>query len=836
VTGDSGVSGEAGQNGTAGIVAGVDGQAGKNGQIGTSAGNGADGDAGQSGLAGAKGGAGNVGLAGSDGSHGFAGSGGVAVTGAGNTRVINDGTIAGGWSGDGLIQANAIEFAGGGNVLEIHSNSVIEGKAIATRSAGEAADFFELGGDADGTFDAGEIGTRYIGFSQYTKTGMSTWILTGTTNEITSWTLYDGILSVSQDGRLGNIAGGLTFDGGTLQITGHEFAATSRGITLESGGGGFDITDLDHVFTLNQTITGVGGLTKSGDGTLVLNGVNQYDGLTEVSEGTLIIGGDAAHHSAIVSGDAIVRNGANLGGHGAVGGDLVNSGRVSPASPLDDISVFTVHGNYTQTAEGTLQIDADPELAIADKLIVGGIATLDGTLLVNPLNDTAWHMKQVVVDAAGGVTGTFDEVVDHSESLDTIAGYDAHTAYIDIYRNNVVFSEVEDLTENQGSVASALDQLPKDGSIVRAVLENGEDKAGQSFDSLSGELHGSVASALIGAERVTRLVMSGNIRNRIQEAGDDTIISDVGFGENYRFTSSKSGMVQEETGPVTTGRPDSRRFGLWGEVVADDLTLEGDGNAATTEQNLAGIYVGANIMLGGGWQSGLAYGHTEGDINVRDRDSSAEIENNVLAATIGKSWRSGDNAINFFLGGSYTRSGVETERNVSVGSIRETLTADYDVDTFQLFTEIGYEMKMGRRGFLEPFLGLGYSSLSGSSYQEEGGTAALSGDGIEADQFNTTLGLRFRQGFDLGPLPAWFRVSAGWQHTFGDAEGVAVNSFNSGGPFSVKGAPLDRDAAVIDLGLGVNVTESLSIGASYDGRFSENNTENTYRLNLNWKF
>lgn len=820
-----------GADGVAGTAKGADGIGGRSGATGQAGGDGADGAVAAAGQNGAAGGTGGTGQAGAS------GAGGVAVTGAGGTRVINDGKISGGLSGDGLTQANAIEFTGGGNVLEIHSNSVIEGKAVATRAAGEVADLLELGGDSDGTFDASKIGTQYLGFTQFEKTGESVWTLTGTTNEVTPWKLSDGVLSVSQDGNLGNASGGLTFDGGTLRVTGTQYKTTTRSITLESGGGGFDITDLDNVFTLNQTITGIGGLTKSGDGTLVLNGVNSYEGLTEVSDGTLIVGGDTAHKNALIAGDVIVRQGGNFGGHGIVGGDLTNSGRVSPASPLDDISVLTVRGDYTQTATGVLQIDADPAAAIADKLLVGGKATLDGTLLVNPANETAWHMRQVVVDAAGGVTGKFSKVEDNSDVLDTIDGYSSNTAFIDIYRNNVVYKDVPDLTRNQSSTADALDQLPRNTPLNRAILEEGEDNAPRTFDALSGEIHADVASAMLGAERVTRLVMSGNIRDRINETDDGISRVEMAYSGGG-YTDAKGGLVERGFAEQTTGfhAGRERRYNLWGELVADDLTLDGDGNAATTEQSLAGIYVGANVMLGGGWETGIAYGHTEADLDVRDRNSSADIENNVLAATIGKSWKNGDSAINFFLGGSYTRSGVETERHVSVGSINETLTADYDVDTFQLFTEIGYEMKVGRRSFLEPFLGLGYASLSGDEYQEKGGIAALSGEGIEADQFNTTLGLRFRQGFDLGPLPAWFRASAGWQHTFGDAQGVAANAFTSGQAFKIQGAPLDRDAAVIDLGVGVNLTEALSVGASYDGRFSENNTENTYRLNLNWKF
>src|SRR5690606_42145818 len=64
-------------------------------------------------------------------------------------------------------------------------------------------------------------------------------------------------------------AGGLTFDGGILQVTGTSFTTTGRAITWGNGGGGFDIASLDNTFTLNQSLSGTGGLAKLGAGTLV---------------------------------------------------------------------------------------------------------------------------------------------------------------------------------------------------------------------------------------------------------------------------------------------------------------------------------------------------------------------------------------------------------------------------------------------------------------------------------------------------------------------------------------------------------------------------------------
>ena len=173
------------------------------------------------------------------------------MIGVGNTTVINDGLIAGGMSAGGA-QANAVEFTGGGNKLELWKNFGFEGAAIAF---GASDDTFALGGVEDHFFDVGRFGSDFVGFDLFVKEDSSEWdIRSGTTGLVTPWSINGGVLIVSQEGSLGDTSGDLSFDGGTLRVTGNSFMGTSRGITINSNGGGFDIDSASNVFRLDQAI------------------------------------------------------------------------------------------------------------------------------------------------------------------------------------------------------------------------------------------------------------------------------------------------------------------------------------------------------------------------------------------------------------------------------------------------------------------------------------------------------------------------------------------------------------------------------------------------------
>ena len=182
----------------------------------------------------------------------ISGTGTLSKAGAGTLILTGNNTYGGGTT----ITGGTLQLGNGGKSGSIAGNVTDNGTFAIDRS-----DTVTFGGVISGT------GT-------FAQIGPGTTILTAINTYSGGTAINGGVLAVAADANLGAASGGLAFGGGTLQFL--SGFTTNRAVTLSAGGGTFDTNGNNA--TLAGAISGPGGLSKIGAGTLTLSGAEHLHG------------------------------------------------------------------------------------------------------------------------------------------------------------------------------------------------------------------------------------------------------------------------------------------------------------------------------------------------------------------------------------------------------------------------------------------------------------------------------------------------------------------------------------------------------------------------------
>ena len=314
---------------------------------------------------------------------GFQGTARINGTTASSSRTIRIGAASAGSS------SAAWEIAAN-NTLEVHGVNVnfgsLSGTGTLKNSSSTDATVIIGEADSDSTFNgvidagAGVINLVKTGAGRLTLGGVSTF--TGKT------TVNGGVLSINLDNRLGvtpgsNVADQLILNGGTLASSAAFTIGGTRGTQLGANGGTID-TAAATTLTMWSPISGAGSLTKTGEGTLLLNSYNSFNGGFLISEGAVTT---AATVNRFNPGNAItVSSGASLTINASQGiGSLAGGGSVDLATGTLTLGgaasttfsgIITGSGGLTRSGAGTLTLTGTNEYSgntsvTAGNLIIG---------------------------------------------------------------------------------------------------------------------------------------------------------------------------------------------------------------------------------------------------------------------------------------------------------------------------------------------------------------------------------------------------------------------------------------------------------------------------------
>ncbi|MFP7326373.1 autotransporter outer membrane beta-barrel domain-containing protein [Serratia marcescens] len=551
----------------------------------------------------------------------------------------------------------------------------------------------------------------------------------------------------------------------------------------------------------SNDISGHGGLTKQGIGTLVLTGNNTYAGPTLVNQGRLAINGS-------VTSAVSVQNGGIVGGSGTVGS--LTARRGGTVAPGNSIGTLNVAGNVSFEPGSRYAVEVGPN-GQSDRIQSSGAATIGGGEVAVTLENSSNLLTQsevrsllgqqyTILSAQQGVSGQFDAVAPNYLFLGTGLSYQPNGVTLSVGRNGTSFASVAQ-TSNERAVAAAADALAAGNPVYESLLNSGSaGEARQAFRQLSGQIHADIASALVNDSRYLREALNGRLR---QAEG----------------LASSSAIKADEDG-------------AWAQLLGAWDHASGDANATGYQASTYGVLVGLDSAAAADWRLGVATGYTRTSLHG-GYGSKADSDNYHLAAYGDKQF----GALALRGGAGYTWHRIDTKRSVNYGMQSDRDTAKYSARTEQLFAEAGYSVK-GEWLNLEPFVNLAYVNFENNGIAESGGAAALRGDKQHTDATVSTLGLRADTEWQVSPgTTVALRSELGWQHQYGGLERGTGLRFNGGNaPFVVDSVPVSRDGMVLKAGAEVAVNENASLSLGYGGLLSQNHQDNSVNAGFTWRF
>jgi T5SS/PEP-CTERM-associated repeat protein/autotransporter-associated beta strand protein len=568
--------------------------------------------------------------------------------------------------------------------------------------------------------------------------------------------------------------------------------------------------------TVNQPQNTTFGGAFTGTGTIAMLGsiptppspiVINLTGFSPDFGGILDVQNIVTRINGSIGGTIVVGDSGFLGGSGQTNNIIVaNAGTLTPGN---SIGTLTASGNIVFEAGSTYEVELNAEGA-SDKLLATGRATIKGgtVSVLAAAGNYRWTNDYVILSAAGGVTGEFDDTDVNLPFLTPYLSYGANDVVLTLLRNDRSFASVA-VTPNQLAVARALDASDQGASLPRAVAgQIQEAGAVRSFDALSGELWATTGTFMVDRARRVGEIVTG----RMEQA--DVL--------SHALDNSGTSARKLRDGKTA----------IWGQGIGSWNTAKSNGNAMKATQSSFGFITGIDTLLGD-WRVGVAFSHGQDKVRVDGRSSDATVTGSSLAAYAGGGW----GALRARIGATYNWLDVSGTRRVVFPGVEDRLSGSYDARSASAVGEISYALSLGA-ATIEPFGGVNHVHLKSDGFAESG--SALTALRVEETTRNvtyTTLGLRMGGAMRLSDTAVLTpRLSAAWLRGFGDTTAASRNMLSTGQAFSIDGLPTTRDTLRLEGGLQANIMPRGTLGVTYVGNIGDQWKDHGVKLGFSYSF
>lgn len=601
--------------------------------------------------------------------------------------------------------------------------------------------------------------------------------------------------------------GGTTISAGTLQIGNGGTSGSIAGDVADNGALIFNRSD---AVTFAGTISGTGSVAQAGGGTLTLSGTSTYSGATFANAGMLNVTGKIASSSVKVA------NGATLSGTGTVGSTTIQSG--GALSPGNSIGTLTVNGNLTLASGAIYNVEVSA--TAADRVAVSGTASINGNVVASIASGTySFGQRFTLINAAGGVSGTFASLTGIPISLKGQLSYDTNNAYLTL-SPNALAPLLSNPTGNQQKVVSAIDAAVAAGSVPPGGFVALYGLSGPALNSALDQISGQIGP------NVTNAVGRGFLSFMSMMAGG-------GSGETSSFAPGSAYGGADAPHRAQLGTGETR---VWGAAYGGHVGLSGDSasGAAGLSSNNVGMIGGADMKVADGLLAGVTLGmgrqlfhsgNGSGDSNdfMFGLYGRADAGAAYVAASFGFGWHQ-----------------IKTLRIITVSGT-DVLQGKQNADDVGGRIEAGWHLPIDDTYTVTPYAAFAGESFESPAYTE----TALSGASTFALSYaartftpgRSELGAHLDRNYALehGNLTAGIR--AAWAHQLDDLPFTQASFIAlPGAAFQTVGVRPARDTALLGLDLEVQNSSGLFFGIHGEGQFGAGTTMVEGLGNLGWRW
>jgi autotransporter-associated beta strand protein len=714
-------------------------------------------------------------------------------------------------SGPASNQVSAGSIAGGGKFYLGSDTLTVGSNNTSTTVSGVISD---CGSDGTMCFAAGGNNGALV------KVGTGTLTLSGINTYDGGTTVNAGLINFNSASSFGT--GSITLNGGGLQwATGTSTDISSRLAAIGSNGAIFD-TNGNNV-SLATGLSGTGGLTKIGAGTLVLSATSLYSGVTNVTGGTLEVDGSIASSSSVN-----VASGAKLTGIGVVDPlpattTIMSGGIFAPGTANAPGTSMTIGGNLALQSGALYVIYLNP--STSSFAHVTSAATLGGATVSAMFANGSYVAKQYTILDAASVNGAFSSVVNTNlpSGFRTSLSYDATHAYLDLALSFVPPPGGPGSGGNQQGVANAIINFFNTNGSIPLVFGS---LTPQGLTQISGETTTGSQQTTFNAMGQFMGMMTDPFMGR--GGGINGSSSAIGYAEEGGGVSSYAARSNpSDAFAMFTKEPLAKvydpRWSVWASGFGGSQSTSGSGAAGTNTatNSIFGTAVGADYLFSPNTIAGFAMAGGGTSFSVANGGSGrsdlfqagAYLRHNqgpaYLSAALAYGWQD-----------------ITTNRTVTVAGF-DQLRAQFNANAWSGRLEGGYRfVSSATFGVgITPYAAAQFATFDLPAYAEQAivGTNnfALNYGAHDATDARTELGIRADKSWLTTDGILTLRGRLAWAHDYDPDRSIAA-TFQTlpGASFVVNGAAQAADSALTTAAVEMKWRSGWSVAATFEGEFS----------------